>query len=103
MNKSEFAAKLSSIEDLEAFKAEIASVEEDDAIMEVLRSHNVNLTEEDILSLSDDDEELSEDALDDVVGGCKCKGFLKRTINNILFWFFEKATGVKTKCLDCGH
>ena len=47
--------------------------------------------------------QLTEDDLLDVVGGCKCKGWLKRAINNFLGWLYKKATnGGKLTCLECG-
>ena len=103
MTKTELETKLSNIENIPALAAEIDAAADDATVLEILRRHNVELTTEDIRALIDDEDELDEDALDDVAGGCKCKGILKRAFNNILYWIGNKATGIKFTCPDCGH
>ena len=103
MTKNEFAAKLNENVDIKALAAEIDGAENDDAVLEILKRYNVELTPEEIRSLNEQDGELDEDALEAVAGGCKCKGILKRAITNFLFWITEKATGKKITCLECGY
>lgn len=103
MTKNEFAAMLGENVNIQALMAEIEKAEDDNAVLEILKSYNLNVTMEDILSLDNEEAELDENALDDVSGGCKCSGFGKRIITNFLFWVVGKATGTKLTCLDCGH
>lgn len=98
MTKNEFAAKLTHNIDVTALAAEINNAENDDAVLEILKRYNLELTSEEIRSLAEQEDELDEDALNNVAGGCKCKGFLKRIITNFLLW----VTG-GGECLDCGH
>ena len=98
MTKNEFAAKLNENVNIEALMAEINNAETDDAVLEILKRYNLELTPEEIRAMNDQEEELDENALEDVAGGCKCKGWLKRVITNFLLW----ATG-GGECLDCGY
>lgn len=101
MTKTELIEKLSNTENISALAAEIADAADDAAVLEILKKHNVELSAEDVRSLSGEEEELSEDSLNDVTGGCKCKGPLKRFIVNVVGWLYEKATGNKFTCLEC--
>ena len=98
MTKNEFAAKLSKNVNLTALAAEINNAENDDAVLEILKRYNLELNPEEIRALAEQEDELDEDDLNDVAGGCKCKGFLKRIITNFLLWI----TG-GGECLDCGY
>ena len=103
MTKNEFAAKLGNDVNVEALMAEIEKAEDDNAVLEILKHYNVEFTPEEIRSLYNQEEELDEAALDDVAGGCKCKGILKRAFTNFLSWVFKTATGTTRKCPECNH
>jgi hypothetical protein len=103
MTKNEFAAKLNENVDIQALMAQIANAETDEAVLEILKNYGLEMTPEEIRGLNDQEGELGEAALEDVAGGCECKGILKRAVTNFLFWIVEKATGKRPTCLDCGH
>ena len=102
MTKYEFAAKLNEKIDIEALIAEIANAENDEAVQEILKQNGVELTAEEMMQMIASEDELDETALEDVAGGCKCKGLLKRLGTKFLQWVFKTATGNKPKCPECG-
>ena len=78
MTKNEFAAKLGNDVNVEALLAEIEKAEDDNAVLEILKRYNVELTAEDVRGL-EEEEELDETALEGVSGGCKgVHGFVSR-------------------------
>ena len=104
MTKNELTAKLSNIADISALMTEIENAADDAAVLEVLKAHGLELTAEEArMLINSEEDELTEDNLDDVTGGCKCKGPLKRFITKALQWLFKTATGIYTECPDCGH
>ena len=104
MTKNELTAKLSNITDISALMTEIENAADDAAVLEVLKAHGLELTAEEVRTLiNSEEDELTEDNLEDVTGGCKCKGILKRVVTKALQWLFKTATGIYTECPDCGH
>ena len=59
--------------------------------------------EEARMLINSEEDELTEDNLEDVTGGCKCKGILKRAVTKLLQWIVKTATGIYVECPDCGH
>lgn len=100
-NKTEIAAKLNNLEGIQVIAAEIAAATDDDAVLEILRQHNLELTAEELRAFVNDEEELDEDLLDNVAGGCNCKGILKRAFTNLLSRI-GKSLGINFTCPDCG-
>ena len=104
MTKNELTAKLSNANDISALMTEIENAADDAAVLEILKAHGLELTAEEArMLINSEEDELSEDNLDDVTGGCKCKGILKRAVTKLLQWIFKTATGTYTECPDCGH
>ena len=101
MTKNEFAAKLSETVDIPALLAEIANAETDEAVLEILKNHGLEMTPAEVRALNDQECELDENALEDVAGGCKCKGILKRVVTNLLQKLCYKLTGREFTCPEC--
>ena len=101
MTKNELTAKLSNANDISALMTEIENAADDAAVLEVLKAHGLELTAEEArMLINSEEDELTED---NVTGGCKCKGILKRAVTKALQWLFKTATGTYTECPDCGH
>ena len=104
MTKNELTAKLSNANDISALMTEIENAADDAAVLEVLKAHGLELTAEEArMLINSEEDELTEDNLDDVTGGCKCKGILKRAVTKLLQWIVKTATGIYVECPDCGH
>lgn len=91
------------VENIEQLMADLKNAVSEEDVQAVLNSYGLELKVEDLAAIQLDGEELNVEELDNVAGGCKCNGFLKRAITNVLCWLVSKATGKKKKCPDCGH
>lgn len=104
MTKFELETRLSNHPNIQELAAMIDNAEDDEAVLEILKQNGLELTEKEILALTDSGDELDEDALENVAGGkCQCRGILKRILTNFIFWMVERVTGNRPTCLDCGH
>ena len=85
MTKNELTAKLSNANDISALMTEIENAADDAAILEVLQRYNLEVSIEEVRELvKGEDDELSEDNLDEVTGGCKKCSPLKKLVVKIL-------------------
>lgn len=94
MMNMELKAKFEKVENKEQLIADLKNVEEDEAVLEVLKNHGLDIRPEELEAIMGEGE-LDADALDQVSGGCKCRGWLKRLISGLC----EKIFGIE--CLDC--
>ena len=85
MTKKELTAKLSNANDISALMTEIENAADDAAILEVLQRYNLEVSIEEVRELvKGEDDELSEDNLDEVTGGCKKCSPMKKLVVKIL-------------------
>ena len=85
MTKNELTAKLSNANDISALMTEIENAADDAAILEVLQRYNLEVSIEEVRELvKGEEDELSEDNLDEVTGGCKKCSPLKKLVVKIL-------------------
>ena len=85
MTKNELTAKLSNVNDISALMTEIENAADDAAILEVLQRYNLEVSIEEVRELvKGEEDELSEDNLDEVTGGCKKCSPLKKLVVKIL-------------------
>ena len=85
MTKNELTAKLSNIADISALMTEIENAADDAAILEVLQRYNLEVSIEEVRELvKGEEDELSEDNLDEVTGGCRKCSPLKKLVVKIL-------------------
>ena len=85
MTKKELTAKLSNANDISALMTEIENAADDAAILEVLQRYNLEMSIEEVRELvKGEEDELSEDNLDEVTGGCRKCPVLKRLLVKIL-------------------
>ena len=85
MTKNELTAKLSNANDISALMTEIENAADDAAILEVLQRYNLEVSIEEVRELvKGEEDELSEDNLDEVTGGCRKCPVLKRLLVKIL-------------------
>jgi len=95
MTNMELKAKLEKVENAKQLIEELKGIEEDSEILAVLKRYGLEISQEALESIQLEDGELDLDALDQVAGGCKCRGWLKRLITGLC----EKIFGFE--CLDC--
>ena len=103
MTNTELNTKIAKVENLEQLMADLRNAMDEEEIKEVLKAHGLDITLEDLAVIRLESDELAEDDLDDVAGGCKCKGPLKWLVTTFLCWVSKQVTGKKMKCPDCGH
>ena len=85
MTKNELTAKLSNANDISALMTEIENAADDAAILEVLQRYNLEVSIEEVRELvKGEEDELSEDNLDEVTGGCRKCSPLKKLVVKIL-------------------
>ena len=102
MTSTEMTALLKRVKDTDQLMEDLRNIQDEQALEETLHRHNLPSTLEAMASVSASDE-LEEEDLFAVAGGCSCKGPLKRVINNFFNWVCKKVTGKKTEvCPDCG-
>ena len=101
MTNMELNALMEKVENVEQLMADLRSAADEETVMEVLKAHNLDITLEDLEAILPGADELSEDDLSNVAGGCKCKAPLKRLINNFLSWVSKRITGKGVTCFDC--
>ena len=102
MKKTELNILVEKIDNIEALANDLNRAATETEVEQALAVHGLNITLEDMIAIAPVSDELTEDDLLDVAGGCKCGGFLKRTVGNFLRWVF-KAAGMKLHCSDCGE
>lgn len=103
MKNTDLNALVRNIDNIELLAKELNRANDEAEVQAALEAHGLDITVDEMIALSSADEVLTEDDLLDVVGGCKCKGWLKRAINNFLGWLYKKATnGGKLTCPECG-
>ena len=85
MTKNELTAKLSNASDISALMTEIENAADDAAILEVLKAHGLELTAEEArMLINSEEDELTEDNLNEVTGGCRKCSPLKKLVVKIL-------------------
>ena len=85
MTKNELTAKLSNANDISALMTEIENAADDAAVLEILKAHGLELTAEEVRTLvNSEEDELTEDNLNEVTGGCRKCPVLKRLLVKIL-------------------
>lgn len=103
MTTTEMTALLKGIENIDQLMEELRIAQDEQALDAILRRYDLPITLEDMAGVSFDSDELDEEDLFAVAGGCSCKGPLKRVVNNFFNWVCKKITGKKTEvCPDCG-
>ena len=91
------------VENIEQLMTDLRNAMDETEVAEVLKRYGLELSVEEMLALVPAEGELSEDDLDDVAGGCKCQGILKRAVTNFLSWVSKRITGRGIYCFDCGE
>ena len=102
MTIAELETKFEKVENIEKLMAELKAAADEKEVQNILDAYGLDLSTEELAQVEWDEDELNVEALDQVAGGCKCKGILKRVVTNFLCWLSEKATGKKMTCPDCG-
>jgi len=102
MTTAELSALKVNVDNLDQLIEDLRNAPDEEAFQEVLNHYGLNITVEDLTRIPAEACELSEDDLDDVSGGCKCKGIGRRLFNNFVNWLFYKVTGTKKEhCEYC--
>lgn len=103
MTNTELNIKMEKVENVEQLMADLRNAIDEEEVKEVLKAHGLDVTIEELDALKLEADELGEEDLDNVAGGCKCKGILKRVVTKFLCWLSKQVTGKKMTCPDCGH
>ena len=102
MTNTELDIKIEKVENIEQLVADLRDAADEEAVKEALKAHDLDVTIEELASIKPEEEELGEEDLDNVAGGCKCRGILKRVITNLLCRLLKKLTRKDFHCPDCG-
>lgn len=95
MTREEMKEKLSNVENIEALTEKILNAQSNDAVLEILKDCGLDTTEAELAALLPADE-LGEEFLDLVAGGCKgcsCSWFRKGVV-----WLVNKMFGTNCDC-----
>ena len=101
MKNTDLNALVRNIDNIELLAKDLNRANDEAEVQAALEAHGLDITVDEMIALSSADEVLTEDDLLDVVGGCKCKGWLKRAVGNFVCWVFKRI-GVDFHCTDCG-
>lgn len=101
MKKTELNTLVNKIDNIDALARDLNRAATETEVEQALAVHGLNITLEDMIAIAPVSDELTEDDLLDVAGGCKCGGF-HGFVNNFIGWLFGCA-GIDFKCANCGH
>ena len=101
MKKTELNTLVNKIDNIEALANDLRNAADEAEVEQALAVHGLNITLEDMVAIAPVSDELTEDDLLDVAGGCKCGGF-HGFVNNFIAWLFGCA-GIDFKCANCGQ
>ena len=79
MTKAELLKQLEKIDNLKDMVGEINLATNDESVLEILKCYGVELDSEELKNMLSTTDELDEELLEAVAGGCKC-GWLRKVI-----------------------